>query len=261
MRSTRFELIILGVVLGSCLIILCFKDSVRLLLLSLLISVSGLIIGLGVSFPQWRLFGESLCRVATTRLLVALTFDDGPDPAATPVLLDLLSSRGVRATFFCIGERVARHRDLVVRMAAAGHQIENHTHCHSHLTNLLPVARLRSELAMAQETIHAAIGRAPLFLRPPMCLTNPRIFRVAQQLNLTMIGYTARGFDKRSDTPERIVQRLLSRLSPGAILLLHDGGVPADRLLTVATMLLDQLETLGYHCVRLDELISHAHKS
>ena len=89
-----------------------------------------------------------------------------------------------------------------------------------------------------------------------MCLTNQRVFRVAADLGLTVVGYTARAWDRRPDPPARIAARLLRRVRPGALLLLHDGGVPAERLLAVVTSVIDSLQANDYQCRRLDELVA-----
>jgi peptidoglycan/xylan/chitin deacetylase (PgdA/CDA1 family) len=224
--------------------------------LAALCSASGLCIGLGVSFPEWQMFGKNICSVTTKRKILALTFDDGPDAENTPALLALLADRKIRATFFCIGQRVAQLPEVVKRMVAEGHEIENHTFVHSPATNIFSVRRLRKELLQAQAEIQRVAGRAPEFFRPPVGLTNPRIFRVTGELGLKVAGYTARGLDRRADAPEKIAARLLRKLQPGAIFLLHDAGVPRERLLAVVTLLLDKLEFEGYQCVRLDELMA-----
>jgi peptidoglycan/xylan/chitin deacetylase (PgdA/CDA1 family) len=183
-----------------------------------------------------------------------VTFDDGPDAENTPALLDLLAERKIRATFFCIGSRVVQQQELVKRMVAEGHRIENHTFKHSAATNIFSGRRLRDDLAQTQTEIQRVAGRAPEFFRPPVGLTNPRIFRVTGELGLKVAGYTARGLDRRSDATEKIVGRLMRKLRAGAIFLLHDAGVPRERLLAVVTLLLDKLEADGYQCRCLDEL-------
>jgi peptidoglycan/xylan/chitin deacetylase (PgdA/CDA1 family) len=253
-RLTRFQQIVGGAALFGVLIALSSTGATRWLLLSLLFTLAGLCIGLGVSFPRWQMFGRSLWRIRTDRRVVALTFDDGPDPEATPQLLALLAERGIRATFFCIGSRVAQYSDLGRRLVAEGHEVENHSQGHSYWTNLFSPRRLRADLIEAQREIQSVTGRVPLYFRPPMCLTNPRVFRVVGELGLRVTTYTARGLDRRPDPPGRIAARLLRDLQPGAILLLHDGGVPAERLVAVVKLLLDRLQADGYQCVRLDEL-------
>jgi peptidoglycan/xylan/chitin deacetylase (PgdA/CDA1 family) len=252
---TRYRKLVAASALAAAGIFVFIHGPARWWWLAALGALSGAGVGLGVSFPQWRMFGESFCRAATREKKVALTFDDGPDAENTPALLALLAQRQVRATFFCVGSRVARQPELAQRMAAEGHALENHTFQHSPLTNLFSVARLREELTLAQNEIRRAAGRAPRFFRPPMGLTNGRVFRASRELGLTVAGYTARGLDRRSVAPEAIAGRLLARLEPGAIFLLHDAGLPRERLLAVVTLVLDQLQAAGYRCVRLDELM------
>jgi len=256
MRLTRYHVVLGGTLLAGLAIIAFGHGSFRLALLAGLCGLAGLLVGLGVSFPQWQFFGQSVCRARPGRKAVALTFDDGPDPVNTPALLALLAGRNVRATFFCIGRRAAQQPELVKRQAAAGHAVENHSYQHSPMTNLFSVRRLRDDLARAQDELRRITGRAPEFFRPPVGLTNPRIFRVTRRLGLQVAGYTARGLDRRADPPEKIVARLLRKLQPGAIFLLHDAGVPRARLLAVVTLLLDKLQAAGYQCVRLDELMA-----
>jgi peptidoglycan/xylan/chitin deacetylase (PgdA/CDA1 family) len=255
-RLTRFGWVLIGTAAGSLLVLWFCSGRICLVWLGALFTLAGLCIGLGVSFPQWRMFGESLCWVPTGQKVVALTFDDGPDPENTPLLLELLARRGIRVTFFGLGRKVASHPDLARRVVAEGHLLENHSHQHSPWTNLFSVERLQADLSEAQEVIRRVTGRSPAYFRPPMGLTNPRVFRVAKALGLRVTGYTVRGLDRRTQRPERMVARIERRIFPGAIILLHDGGVPAQRLVSVVTMLIDKLEALGYQCLPLDELVA-----
>jgi peptidoglycan/xylan/chitin deacetylase (PgdA/CDA1 family) len=253
-RLTRYQVLLLATLAAELLVFNFTHGAARFWWFVTLCTLAGTVVGLGVSFPQWQMFGESLCAVPAKRKVVALTFDDGPDAENTPALLALLAARKVRATFFCIGKRVAQQPALAERMATEGHEIENHTFAHSPATNIFSARRLQDELSRTQAEIQRATGRAPEFFRPPVGLTNPRIFRVTGELGLKVVGYTARGLDRRADAPEKIAGRLLRKLRPGAIFLLHDAGVPRDRLLAVVTLLLDKLEADGYQFVRLDEL-------
>jgi peptidoglycan-N-acetylglucosamine deacetylase len=214
------------------------------------------LIGLGAFIPQLRFFGPFVCRGNVSRRCVALTFDDGPDAHSTPALLDLLRERSVVAAFFCVGNRVAAHPGLAEQIVGDGHLLENHTYTHSKATNLFSVGRLRMELTRTQTVIQQATGIAPLLYRPPMGLSNPRAFRVARSLGLTVVGWSARGMDTKITEPEQIVARIEGRLKPGAIILLHDGNIPAERLIVTVKMLLDRLCALEYEVVRLDQLLA-----
>jgi len=215
-----------------------------------------LLIGLGVAFPQLSFFGPFICRGSTDSRQIALTFDDGPDGVSTPALLDLLRHEGVPATFFCIGRRVAAERELTTRIAFEGHLLGNHTYHHSNLTNFFGPRRLREELQLTQAAIAAATGIAPAYFRPPMGLSNPFTFYVARKLGLRVLGWTIRSLDTRITEPERVVARVTEGLAPGAIILLHDGNIPAERLVLTAKLLLAKLREQNYTVVRLDKLLA-----
>jgi peptidoglycan/xylan/chitin deacetylase (PgdA/CDA1 family) len=254
MRSStisRFHAVLV-VVLGLC-VAAWFLKSIALLGFVIVVFVS--IIGLGVTFPQLKLFGPFLCQGKTDRRWVALTFDDGPDPRSTLALLELLRQSSVPAAFFCIGKRVAAHPDVAARIASEGHLVENHSFSHSNATNLFTVAHLREELNQTQSIIQKSAGKAPTCFRPPMGLSNPRIFRAAREAGLKVIGWTARGLDTRSKDPQKIVNRIVNQLKPGAIILLHDGNIPPERLFVTVKTLLDRLRVLGYEVVRLDRML------
>ena len=212
-------------------------------------------IGLGVAIPQMNFFGLFVCRGDNSQRRIALTFDDGPDARSTPALLDLLRAEKIEATFFCIGKNVEANRELTARILREGHLLGNHTFNHSNFTNLFTVARLHNELAETQIAIQNAAGIAPQWFRPPMGLSNPRAFRVAQALGLKVIGWSARGFDTVSTDSQKIVARIIRRLEPGAIILLHDGNISADRLVLTVKLLLANLRKRGYEVVRLDKII------
>jgi peptidoglycan/xylan/chitin deacetylase (PgdA/CDA1 family) len=214
------------------------------------------IVALGVALPSWRFFGPFVCRGPADGMRVALTFDDGPDPQTTPAILDLLRDAGVPAAFFFIGERIDAHPDLAARAAREGHLLGNHSYRHGWATNFYTTARLVREIGRTQEAIARAAGAPTAFYRPPFGCSNPAVFRAVGRLGLRPIGWSARGLDKfRSSTSDRVVARIARRLAPGAIILLHDGDVPADRAVATLRALLDLLKASGYTAVRLDALL------
>lgn len=223
--------------------------------LSIVVVVFLLAMGFGVALPQWRMFGPFICEGRASQREVAITFDDGPDPRSTPALLDLLRNENVPATFFCIGRNVAAHPDIVALIAKEGHLLGNHTYHHSNLTNCFGVARLTEEMSRTQISIRDAAGTAPVYFRPPMGLSNPRVFHAAADVGLKVIGWTARGIDTQIRDSNRVVQRILRGVRPGAIILLHDGNIPPERLLTTVKLLLAKLREQGYQFVRLDHLL------
>jgi peptidoglycan/xylan/chitin deacetylase (PgdA/CDA1 family) len=179
---------------------------------------------------------------------IALTFDDGPDPHSTPLLLDLLKERGARATFFMIGEKVLRHPDVVRRCHAEGHTIANHSHHHGTWTNLHFGAWMRDEIGACQRAIEETIGSAPRFYRPPFGLMNPHVEAAARDHGLELVAWSIRSLDTvRDDAAERVVRAL----APGAIVLLHDGGIEPERVVATTRSVLEAAAERGLEAIAL----------
>ena len=168
--------------------------------------------------------------------------------------MDLLRDQNVKAAFFCIGKRIEAHPEVAARIAREGHLLGNHSWSHSNLTNLFAFGRLREEMVRTQSAIEQSTGARPAWFRPPMGLSNPLIFKAARSLDLEVVGWTVRGLDTQTRSPEKIVNRIVRGLKPGAIILLHDGNVPPDKLRVTVKTLLDRLRSLDYEVVRLDLL-------
>ncbi len=223
-----------------------------------------LLTGAGL-WPRSRLLGPNWTRLPAAggagAARIALTLDDGPDPEITPRVLEQLARHGARATFFCIGERVAAHPALARELLACGHAIENHSQRHLVRFSLLGPRGLRAEIERAQETIGAATGEAPRFFRAPAGLRNPFLDPVLQRLGLQLASWTRRGFDTVERRPERVFGALARGLAPGDILLLHDGHAARTRtgapvVLEVLPRLLAALAAAGMTPVTLRETLA-----
>ena len=178
-------------------------------------------------WPRSRLLGPNWTRLpaaSRARGEVAITIDDGPDPAVTPRVLAQLEEQAAKATFFCVGERVERHADLAREIVRRGHTIENHSHRHRHNFSLLGPGAMRAEIARAQDGIAQVTGSAPRFFRAPAGLRNPFLEPVLESLQLRLASWTRRGFDTVNGDPRAVYRRLVRSLEAGDILLLHDGN-------------------------------------
>src|SRR5882724_9187481 len=177
-------------------------------------------------WPRSKLLGPNWTRLpdaAAAAGAVAITIDDGPDPAVTPRVLDLLDEHRAKATFFCIGERVERHSELAREIISRGHSIENHSQHHLHRFSVLGPAAMAAEIERAQDTIEAVTGQRPQFFRAPAGLRSPFLEPVLARLGLRLASWTRRGFDTVNPDPGVVLQRLAQGLRAGDILLLHDG--------------------------------------
>jgi peptidoglycan/xylan/chitin deacetylase (PgdA/CDA1 family) len=211
--------------------------------------------------PRSRLLGPNLTRLpdaAVRRGEIALTFDDGPDPATTPRVLDLLDAHGARATFFCVGRHAAAHASLVREIIARGHAVENHTDRHSTAFGWYGPGRLREEIDAAQRTLAEITGRAPRFFRAPFGMRSPLLDPVLARLGLYLVSWTRRGFDAANAPPDRVLGRLVRGLAAGDILVLHDGLATGKRreppaVLAALPALLERVRAAGLVAVTLRE--------
>jgi peptidoglycan/xylan/chitin deacetylase (PgdA/CDA1 family) len=188
--------------------------------------------------PNWT----RLPAAATAKNSIALTIDDGPDPIVTPQVLDMLDRYAAQATFFCVGEAAARYPDLCREIVRRGHAVENHSQHHRRHFALMGRSGFMRELQAAQDTLTTITGQRPLFFRAPAGLRNPFLDPVLARLGLRLASWSARGFDTRIGDVERVKNRLLRGLRPGAILLLHDGN--AARTLDGIPVILEVLPTV-----------------
>ena len=127
----------------------------------------------GLCLIRMNFFCRAVCRGKPGRMKVALTFDDGPDPKATPQLLELLKREEVPATFFCVGKNVVAHPEIAKRIAAEGHLLGNHSYTHPWYVSVLGGAALRGEMERTQDAIESASGVRPRYFRPPSGMTGP----------------------------------------------------------------------------------------
>jgi len=186
----------------------------------LLISGAGLL-------PRSAVLGANLNRLpaaAASRREVALTIDDGPDPEVTPRVLDILDTTGVKASFFCIGNRARQYPRVCREIVERGHHVENHGDSHSWIFASFGSARMRADIAAAQATLSDITGQAPQFFRPTAGLRNPLLDPVLASLDLRLASWTRRPYDTRTGDVRRVLDRLTAGLGAGDILLLHDGN-------------------------------------
>ncbi len=198
--------------------------------------------GIGAEAALWR--GDASEKV------IALTFDDGPKPGVTEQLLAALTSQSVPATFFVIGRHAAANPELVRKIANAGMQVENHTYSHPNLT-LLPPAEVERELLGTMAAIQSVTGKQSRFYRPPGGNMNSEVSRIAAHWGLTPCMWTLDGEALENGSPARLIDFVVKKATPGAIVLLHNG-----RMTTIEALpkIIEGLRKRGFTFVTIDQL-------
>ena len=190
---------------------------------------------------------------------VALTFDDGPDPASTPAFLDLLAARGLRATFFLLGSMVVKAPELAADIADAGHEIGVHGWDHRY-TILRGPRAVRDDLARATDAVAAASGTEPRFYRPPYGVLSSGALAAARAQRLTPVLWTCWGREWAAGaTPGSVYATLAADFTPGATVLLHDSDCtsPAGAAATALGALPRLLEDCAERGLRVGPLADH----
>ncbi len=208
---------------------------------------------------------DAVFAVSTRHRMVALTFDDGPDPDYTPHVLDLLDRHRARATFFMVGVNALVWRDLAAEVLARGHSVANHTHSHVDLEQLDGAAVTAQLRAGGADLGLVGLGN-PVLFRPPKGFTSPTVARVARRLDLRTAFWSqcVEAQHVRHGTARDVAVQMVQRVTPGQILLAHDGGrvmapggqtIDRSRTMEVLPFLLAGLRSAGWQVVDLPTLM------
>jgi peptidoglycan-N-acetylglucosamine deacetylase len=213
--------------------------------------------------PSAQAFGPAATCFATNQREVWLTIDDGPDPASTPRVLELLREHGARATFFVVGSQVGKHPELARMIVEQGHTIGNHTQSHPSACFWRATPRsTASEIDLCTAALLLADAPFERFFRPPVGIRNPFLDPQLSARGMRLVLWNARGLDGLGRHPQAALSRIARRIRPGGILVAHEGGPRAAGRLEFLELLLGHLASEGYACVLppRSALLEHAGK-
>ena len=207
----------------------------------------------GSFFIRWNYHFTSIhSNPKTEKKAVAITFDDGPNPEFTIKALNLLKKYNAKATFFCIGQYVEKHPEIVKQIINQGHLIGNHTYSHSRSFGFLSTTQVISELHKTKSIVSNLIRKEMTLYRPAFGVTNPMIERAVKKLKVNSIGWNVRSLDTTPRTEKLVLNRITKKLSKGDIILLHD---TSQKSVNVLEQLLLFLQEKNLESITIDQLL------
>lgn len=228
--------------------------------LAILGIIAGFVFILNAVLPGAEFYGRTFSQVKTNQKLVALTFDDGPNPPYTGQILDILREEKVPATFFVIGRNAEKYPDLVRRIVAEGNQLGNHTYDH---VDLLKADRetIAEEVDRTNAVLRKITGAPAHVVRPPHGFRDSVVLEVMAERGLKVVEWSVMSRDWTNPGVDTIVKRTVDNVKSGSVILLHDGdGVAgkAPRAQTVAATkrIIRALLAKGYKFVTVDEILA-----
>jgi peptidoglycan/xylan/chitin deacetylase (PgdA/CDA1 family) len=209
--------------------------------------------------PTGQWYGRTFTGLARGTRQLALTYDDGPNDAHTPGLLELLARHNVHATFFLIGRYVQQRPEIARQIVKAGHIVGNHTFTHP-LLIFKSATEIRRELSDCRSALQEAIGGHSNLFRPPFGGRRPAVLRIARELGLEPVMWNVTGYDWSAPPSVAIEQKVAKQIRGGDVILLHDGGhkqMGADRSQTVLAtdLLIKSHKSEGWEFVTIPQMM------
>lgn len=191
-------------------------------------------------------------RKGDRKKIVSLTFDDGVSSPMTEKVLAMLREQDVKATFFLVGQKVEKDPQTARRIVEEGHLVGSHSWSHDWRVNFRGSRAHSDEINRSREAIRKAAGVTPRYYRPPVGITTPHLAKAVNHSGVAVIGWSVRSFDTVGKVSrERIANRVLRKVRPGSVILLHDRCPDADRL---TAMVIEGLKKKGYRFITPDIL-------
>jgi peptidoglycan-N-acetylglucosamine deacetylase len=193
--------------------------------------------------------------IPTSQRVVAITFDDGPNPVYTPQVLEIFSEAKGKATFFMIGEQMRNHPEIVKQVADHGHEIGNHTFTHPELSQL-SIEDCLGEIEETEKLLEGMTGRKPVVFRPPYLDYNQDTVSLLQKKGYPMIGaLNLEAHDWEQPGVEHILGKSREVIKNGSILIFHDGYGDRSQTIEAVRMLVSELTPQDYQLVTVSELL------
>lgn len=194
----------------------------------------------------------------TRRKLIALTFDDAPDTVHTEKVLDILKKYKVKATFFLVGFKMERHPEVTERIYEEGHDVGNHSYSHPNFTEYSSQSIFKEQILKTEKLFQETLGVRPKMIRPPYGQIRDGQIRQLEKKGYKIINWSVDSFDwhPKKNAPQNIIERVLDYIHPGAVVLLHAGGLNKENTIEALPKLIIALKNNGYQFATLEDLLT-----
>ncbi len=225
--------------------------------MAVIILILVLVISLLLFYFSWSIslgvYLRCVCHRREIKDAVALTYDDGVDSEKTIELLDLLDKWGAKATFCIIGSKAQQNPEVVQRIAKDGHTIVNHSMNHKANFSMQKTSAILSEIESCNAVLEQITGEKVKYFRPPFGVTNPMIGKAVRQSGKIALGWSIRSYDTMGHSVKKVVNRIISQIKGGDIILLHDNR---KDVLEITKELLTYINDKGYRAVSIEQLLN-----
>jgi peptidoglycan-N-acetylglucosamine deacetylase len=194
-----------------------------------------------------------VCKSDTDKKEIAISFDDGPAENYTTQILEILKAEEVKATFFCIGNRIAGNEGVLKQVHEDGHIIGNHSFSHHFWFDMYGAKKMQEDLQQMDKEMERAIGFKPKLFRPPYGVTNPNLAKAIKNGGYTPIGWSVRSLDTVAKDEQQLLNKINAGIKPGAVFLFHD---TCKITLDVLPEFIKEVKNRGYHIIPLDKLLA-----
>jgi peptidoglycan-N-acetylglucosamine deacetylase len=246
-RNTTIALIIF-----AALVLILLFFNIRLGMFPILAVVIWLILlTIGSVNISSGFYIKAFCKGKTGEKIISLTFDDGPDAIITPKVLAILEKHHVKAAFFVIGSKAKKNSALLKLIIGKGHLAGLHSYSHGFFFDFYTKRNMEQDLLKTEDVIMCNTGKKPLLFRPPYGVTNPTLASTVKDLGYHVIGWSVRSLDTTIKDAEKVTKRVIRKLHPGAVILMHDTqDITPEALEKVIT----RAKEMGYRFVGLEEM-------
>lgn len=247
-RNTNiFFILLLTVLVG-----IHIKSGLPVYVFCLLPFAYSLIVFWGCYYVGSNFFIKIICKADTDEKEIAISFDDGPAANYTTGILQVLKNENVKATFFCIGNRIAGNEKILQQINSEGHIIGNHSYSHHFWFDMYSTKKMQEDLKEMDEEMIRVTGLKPKLFRPPYGVTNPNLKNAIIKGGYTPVGWSVRSMDTVIKDEDKLLSKINTGIKPGAVFLFHD---TSKTTLLVLPEFLREVKKRGYNIIPLDKLL------